>query len=293
MFPPQVLSILQYFGRGHLVGFKMNLGICQMKVVNKKEENIKKAENMIRKLAEEGSETIILPEMFNCPYDNSRFQEYAETQDGPTITRLKEVAKELKVHIIAGSIPEKTGEGIYNTSFIINPEGDIIGRHRKIHLFNINIPGKITFRESDTLLAGENPTIIKVGNVKIGVGICYDIRFPELSRIMTLKGASILAFPGAFNMVTGPAHWKTLIRARAIDNQVFVVAASPARDKKAEYVAYGHSMVADPWGSIIYEAGADETIKNVEIDLSQVENVRRRLPLLENRRPEIYDEHPH
>ncbi|MBC7100567.1 MAG: carbon-nitrogen hydrolase family protein [Methanobacteriales archaeon] len=271
----------------------MNLGICQMKVVNKKEENIKKAENMIRKLAEEGSETIILPEMFNCPYDNSRFQEYAETQDGPTITRLKEVAKELKVHIIAGSIPEKTGEGIYNTSFIINPEGDIIGRHRKIHLFNINIPGKITFRESDTLLAGETPTIIKVGNVKIGVGICYDIRFPELSRIMTLKGASILAFPGAFNMVTGPAHWKTLIRARAIDNQVFVVAASPARDKKAEYVAYGHSMVADPWGSIIYEAGADETIKNVEIDLSQVENVRRRLPLLENRRPEIYDEHPH
>ncbi|MDI9624004.1 MAG: carbon-nitrogen hydrolase family protein [Methanothermobacter sp.] len=271
----------------------MDLGICQMKVVNKKEENIKKAEKMIRKLAKEGSEIIILPEMFNCPYDNSRFQEYAETQDGPTITRLKSVAKELQVNIIAGSIPEKTEEGIYNTSFAINQEGDIIGRHRKIHLFNIDIPGKITFKESDTLLAGRTPTIIKVGYVKIGIGICYDIRFPELSRIMTLQGAKILIFPGAFNMVTGPAHWKTLIRARAIDNQVFVVAASPARDKRADYVAYGHSMVVDPWGSVIYEAGADETIKNVKIDLSRVEKIRRRLPLLENRRPKIYDEYPH
>lgn len=264
-----------------------------MKVTDRKEENIKKAENMIRELAQRGSETIILPEMFNCPYDNRRFQEYAETQEGPTITRLVEVARELQVHIIAGSIPERTKKGIYNTSFTINPQGEIIGRHRKIHLFDINIPGRITFKESDTLLPGGTPTIIRIDHTRIGIGICYDIRFPELSRIMTLQGAKILAFPGAFNMTTGPAHWKTLIKARAIDNQVFVVAVSPARDKRAEYVAYGHSMVVDPWGSIIYEAGADETIKNVEIDLSQVEKVRKRLPLLENRRPEIYREHLH
>ncbi|MBC7089740.1 MAG: carbon-nitrogen hydrolase family protein [Methanobacteriales archaeon] len=271
----------------------MNLGLCQMKVVDKKEENLKRAEKMIRELAREGSETIVLPEMFNCPYDNSKFREYAEMQNGPTITKLREVAMESQVHIIAGSIPEKTKKGIYNTSFVINPEGEIIGKHRKIHLFDINIPDKIVFKESDTLLAGETPTIVRIDHTKIGIGICYDIRFPELSRIMTLQGARILTFPGAFNMVTGPAHWKTLIRARAIDNQVFVVAVSPARDKKAEYVAYGHSMVVDPWGSIIYEAGAYETIKNVEIDLSRVEKVRRRLPVLENRRPEIYKEHPH
>ncbi|MGB4363418.1 MAG: carbon-nitrogen hydrolase family protein [Methanothermobacter tenebrarum] len=266
----------------------MNLGLCQMRVVDRKEENIERAEKMIRELAEMGSETVILPEMFNCPYDNSRFREYAETQEGPTITRLGEIARELQVYIIAGSVPERTKRGVYNTSFIIDPWGEVIGKHRKIHLFDINIPGRITFKESDTLLPGRTPTVVRIGHTRIGVGICYDMRFPELSRIMTLRGAGILVFPGAFNMVTGPAHWETLIRARAIDNQVFVVAVSPARDKRAEYVAYGHSMVVDPWGSVIYEAGAGETIKNVEIDLSQVEEVRRRLPLLENRRPEIY-----
>jgi len=259
-----------------------------MKVADNKDKNLKKAAGMIRELSTQGSKTIILPEMFNCPYNNTKFIEYAETVDGPTITTLREIASELKIHIIAGSIPEKTEKGIYNTSFTINPKGEIIGRHRKIHLFDIDIPGKITFKESDTLLAGEKPTIVKINQIKIGVGICYDIRFPELSRIMTLQGAQILIFPGAFNMVTGPAHWKTLIRARAIDNQVFVVAVSPARNRQSEYIAYGHSMIADPWGSIIYEACADETIKSVEIDLSKIKKVRERLPLLENRRPELY-----
>ncbi len=259
-----------------------------MKVANDKNKNLKKAAWMIRELSSQGSEIIILPEMFNCPYEDTRFIEYAETAEGPTITSLRDIASELKVHIIAGSIPEKTEKGIYNTSFTINPKGKIIGRHRKIHLFDINIPGKITFKESDTLLPGEKPTIVKINKIKIGVGICYDIRFPELSRIMTLQGAQILAFPGAFNMVTGPAHWKTLIRARAIDNQVFVVAVSPARNMQTEYIAYGHSMIADPWGSIIYEAGSDETIKTVEIDLSQIKKIRERLPVLENRRPKLY-----
>ncbi len=266
----------------------MNIGLCQMKVVDDKEENIKKATRMIIEAANNGAKIIVLPEMFNCPYDGRKFIEYAENIGGPTITRLREIASELRVYIIGGSIPENVERGIYNTSFVIDNNGGIIGKHRKIHLFDINVKEKIVFRESDTLLAGDAPTIIETSLASIGIGICYDIRFPELARIMTLEGAEILVFPGAFNMVTGPAHWKTLIRARAIDNQVFVVGASPARNPKTSYVAYGHSMIADPWGRITYEAGAKEEVINAEIDLSEIEKVRKELPLLENRRPEIY-----
>jgi omega-amidase len=269
---------------------KIKIGLCQMKVVDNKKQNVKKALNMIKAAAKKGAELVILPEMFNCPYDNLKFQEYAESVDNsPTLNAMSNAASELKIHLIAGSIPEETSEGIYNTSFVFNPYGEIIGFHRKMHLFDIDVPGKIIFKESDVLNAGNRITVIETDLCNIGLGICYDMRFPELSRLMTLQGADILVFPGAFNMITGPAHWETLIRCRSIDNQVFVAAASPACNPGASYHAHGHSMVCDPWGDIISQANSDETIVFAEIDLRQANNVRDELPLLKNRRTDLYE----
>ncbi len=269
---------------------KFTIGLCQMKVVDNKDHNIQKALNMLEKGVTEGAQLLILPEMFNCPYDNNKFEDYAESvENSPTLNAMSHAASELDIHLIAGSIPEKTSQGIYNTSFVFNPAGEIIGSHHKMHLFDIDIPQKITFKESDILSAGNSVTVIETDICKIGLGICYDMRFPELSRLMALEGADILVFPGAFNLTTGPAHWETLIRCRSIDNQVFVAATSPALNKKASYHAYGHSMICDPWGEVIVQAGFEEKVLCAEVDLEVKNHVRAELPLLKNRRTDIYD----
>lgn len=268
---------------------KFKIGLCQMEVVDNKQQNISKALDMVESAALNDAKLIILPEMFNCPYENIKFSEYAEPVDNsPTLNAMSEAALKLNIHLIAGSIPEKTSQGIYNTSFVFNPSGEIIGFHRKMHLFDIDVPGKIIFKESDTLKSGNNITVIETDLCKIGLGICYDIRFPELSRLMVLKGADILVFPGAFNMTTGPAHWETLIRCRSLDNQVYVAAASPARNHDTSYVAYGHSMVCDPWGIVLKEGESKESIIYADIDLKKEKTVRNELPLLKNRRNDIY-----
>lgn len=271
------------------MNLELKLALCQMQVVDNKNLNVKKALQMIKKSSKEDVQLVILPEMFNCPYENSKFEEYAEYMDvSPTLKSMSSAASKFDIHIVAGSIPEKTNEGIYNTSFVFDNQGEIIGFHRKMHLFDIDVPGKITFKESDTLKSGHEITVVDTELGKIGIGICYDIRFPELSRIMALKGADILVFPGAFNMTTGPAHWETLIRTRAIDNQVFVAAVSPAPNNNANYVAYGHSMVCNPWGEVLGIAEFEENIIYAKIDLKSEQTIREELPLLKNRRSDIY-----
>ena len=268
---------------------QFKLALCQMKVIDNKNSNIKKALKMIKIAAQNKSDLVILPEMFNCPYDNNKFREYAEEKENSeTLKAIKEAANELDLYIVAGSIPELDGDKLYNSSFIFNGNGEIIGSHRKMHLFDIDIVGKISFKESSTLSAGNQITVIDTELCKIGVAICYDIRFPELLRIMTLKGSELIVIPGAFNMTTGPAHWETLIRARAMDNQLYLAAASPARNEKLSYVAYGNSMVADPWGKVLARAGDKEEIIYADINLSKVKEVRAELPLLKNRREDIY-----
>ena len=268
---------------------QFKLAICQMKVVDDKKLNINKAVSMIKTAAQKKANLIILPEMFNCPYDISKFREYAEKkEDSETLEAISKVSKEFGVHIIAGSIPELENEKIYNSSFVFN-NGKIIGICRKIHLFDIDIPGKINFKESEVLTAGNQIGVLNTELSKIGLSICYDMRFPELLRIMTLKGAQIIVIPGAFNMTTGPAHWKTIIQARAIDNQVFMAAASPARNKDLSYVAYGNSMIVNPWGTILAEANEKEEIIYADIDLKDVIRVRDELPVLKNRRDDIYE----
>ena len=268
---------------------EFKLALCQMEVIDNKDSNIKKALEMIKIAAENKSDMVILPEMFNCPYDNSKFREYAEERkNSKTLKAIKESAKELNLYIVAGSIPELEEDNLYNSSFIFDRDGEIIASHRKMHLFDIDIAGKISFKESETLSAGNQITVVDTELCKIGVAICYDIRFPELLRLMALRGAELIVIPGAFNMTTGPAHWETLIRARAIDNQLYVAAASPARNKELSYVAYGNSMVADPWGEIVARAGEKEEIVYANIKLSRVNDVREELPVLNGRRNDIY-----
>ena len=268
-------------------GFK--LALCQMNVVDNKDLNVTKAVNMIMDAACH-ADMVVLPEMFNCPYDNSKFREYAESaENSMTLHKISQAAEKAGVYVVAGSIPEVENSKIYNSSFIFRGDGEVIGVHRKLHLFDIDVPGKIAFKESETLTAGNGITVVDTEFCRVGVAICYDVRFPELSRLMTNMGAELVVVPGAFNMTTGPAHWEVLMRARAVDNQVYVAAASPARNENSSYVAYGNSMIVDPWGNTLKRADADETIIYANVDLSKVKDVRDELPLLKNRRKDLYE----
>ena len=268
---------------------KFNIAVCQMKVTDSKQKNIENARKMIEKAVNgKKADIIVLPEMFNCPYDTKVMSEYAEEYNGETAQVLASLAKELGVYIIGGSIPEKSGDKLYNTCLIFNNEGAIIGRHRKIHMFDVDIENGIKFKESDILCPGNEITVVETKYCKIGVAICYDIRFPELMRSMALSDAKIIVVPGAFNMTTGPAHWDALIKVRAIDNQVYFVAASPARNEEANYIAYGYSAIVNPWGEFIARAEEREQIICSEIDLKYIEKVRNELPLLKNRRDSVY-----
>ena len=291
---------------------KINVALCQMNVMDDKEKNIEKAILMIKQSKKQGADLAVLPEMFNCPYENEKFIEYAEElEESVTLKEIAKVAKEENIHVLAGSIPElelnndedkqsledkEIDEGninekqsIYNTSVFFDNHGKILGKHRKMHLFDIDVKGKIYFKESDTLSAGNEFTVIKTELAKIGIGICYDIRFVELSRIMALEGAEILIFPGAFNLTTGPAHWQMLFKSRALDNQVYAIGVAPALDKDANYNSYGHSIVVNPWGEVIEELSFDEELKIVEIDLDEISRKREEIPVLKNRRTDLYE----
>ena len=272
----------------------IKIALCQMNVVDNKEKNIEKAIQMIKESKKQGADLAILPEMFNCPYENEKFIEYAEELDeSQTLKEISKIAKEEKIHVLAGSIPElerdDDGESIYNTAVFFDDTGKSLGKHRKMHLFDIDVKGKIYFKESDTLSAGNEFTIIKTDLGRIGIGICYDIRFVELSRIMALNGAEMLIFPGAFNLTTGPAHWELLFRSRALDNQVYAIGVAPALDKDASYNSYGHSIAVNPWGEVIEELDYSEELKIVEIDLDELKRVREEIPVLKNRRVDLYE----
>lgn len=268
----------------------IKLALCQMNVIDDKEENLKNASSMISQGVSENADFIVLPEMFNCPYSNDKFIEYCEMQENsPTLDVISSLARENNVYILAGSIPEKEHDNLYNTSYLFNREGEIIVKHRKMHLFDIDVKDRITFKESDVLTAGDDFTVADTEFGKIGIGICYDVRFPELARIMVKKGALVLFYPGAFNMTTGPAHWELLFRSRALDNQVFCVGVAPALNENASYHSYGHSIIANPWGEVIAQAGEKEELIISEINLDEIKKIREELPLLKNKRKDLYE----
>ncbi|MBN7772862.1 carbon-nitrogen hydrolase family protein [Clostridium aminobutyricum] len=270
------------------------IALCQMKGSFDKKESLAKAESMIREAASKGADVIALPEMWNCPYATQYFKEYAEEESGETVHFMSSLSKELKVYLVAGSIPElerlKNGEErVYNTNFSFDKSGALIGKHRKAHLFDIDVKGGIRFKESDILTSGREVTIIDTEYCKIGIAICYDVRFPELFRKMTLSGVKAVILPAAFNMTTGPAHWEITMRARALDNQIYFAAVSPARDQQAPYQAYGNSCLVNPWGEFCAKADSRETIVYGTVDLDYLDEIREQLPLLKHRKPELYD----
>ena len=276
------------------------IALCQIVGSADREQNRAKVEKYVREAASNGAKIICLPEMWNCPYSNDYFRKYAETVDGPAVQLMSGLAKELGIYLIGGTIaelepadasaqPSADAPGkVYNTSFCFGPDGEIIGRHRKVHLFDIDVKGKIRFMESDTLTAGDEMTVIDTEFCQVGVAICYDVRFPEWFRKMTLAGAKVIFLPAAFNTTTGPAHWELLMKTRAFDNQVYFAANAPAQDPNGIFKAYGHSMIVDPWGKTLASAEFDETVIYADIDLDYVQDIRDQLPLLKHRRPELY-----
>ncbi|CAA0829309.1 Omega-amidase-chloroplastic [Striga hermonthica] len=272
---------------------KFKIALCQLMVTADKENNIAHAREVIKDAAEKGAQLILLPEIWNSPYSNDCFPVYAEDIDAggdasPSTAMLSELSRSLKITIIGGSIPERSGDKVYNTCCIFGTDGKLKAKHRKIHLFDIDIPGKMTFKESKTLTAGETPTIVDTDVGRIGIGICYDIRFQELAAIYAARGAHLICYPGAFNMTTGPLHWELLQRARAADGQLYVATCSPARDTGSSYVAWGHSTLVGPYGEVLATTEHDETTVIAEIDYSLIEQRRTYLPFQSQRRGDLY-----
>ena len=266
----------------------VKLGLCQMRVTGDKGENLRHAGDLLRQAASQGAQIAMLPEMFNCPYDNACFPVYGEPAGGESWQFLSRTARELGLYVVGGSVPELDGGKIYNTSYLFSPSGEELARHRKMHLFDIDVPGGQQFMESDILSPGDSVTVVDTPFGKIGVAICFDIRFSELFRIMGNQGAQLILVPAAFNMTTGPLHWELAFRMRALDQQCFVAGCSPARDETASYVAYGHSLICDPWGTVLTELDEREGVQVVELDLDDLDKYRRQLPILAGRRTDLY-----
>ena len=268
---------------------KIKIAAIQMPTVADKMENVRTVKAYLEKIKDENPDFVILPEMFCCPYQTENFPIYAEKEGGPVWQQLSGYAKQYGIYLIGGSMPEKDAEGnVYNTSYIFDREGKQIGKHRKVHLIDIDVKGGQTFKESDTLTAGDSDTVFDTEFGKIGVMLCFDIRFPELSRMMVNDGAKVIFVPAAFNMTTGPAHWELSFRTRALDNQIYMVGCAPARDVSAGYISWGHSIVTDPWGRVTGMLNENEGILLAELDMDYEEQVREELPLLKSRRKDIY-----
>lgn len=261
---------------------KFKIGLCQMEVTNNIGENINVAKTMIYDAADKGADIVVLPEIWNCPYSPKYFEKFAEEEMEKTFDFMESIAKEKNIFLVGGSIPEKSEEDgkIYNTSFVFNRNGELIAKHRKVHLFDIDIPNGVTFSESSIFSAGKEITTFDTEFGKIGLAICFDIRFPEQFTAMSQKDIVMAILPAAFNMTTGPAHWEVSIRARALDNQIFFAAISPARNTDGHYKAWGHSCISDPWGKIIAQVDEKSNVIVQEIDLNIEEKIRTELPLL-------------
>ncbi|XP_018337671.1 PREDICTED: uncharacterized protein LOC108745801 isoform X2 [Trachymyrmex septentrionalis] len=268
----------------------LRLALVQLSIGDDKATNVSRAVSFIERAKQERADIVTLPECFNSPYGTSHFARYAESiPDGETSAALSEAARKNNVYVIGGTIPERNNDKLYNTCTVWGPDGKLVAMHRKMHLFNIDIKGKITFRESDSLFAGNSLTIFEAKGCKIGIGICYDIRFEEMARLYRNKGCQMLVYPAAFNMTTGPLHWSLLQRARANDNQLYVACVSPARGSPPGYIAWGHTQLTNPWGEILGELDAVEDMIVSDIDLKIVDEVREQIPIFNQRRIDLYD----
>jgi len=267
----------------------IKVACLQLPVKQDKYDNIEQLAEIIGDGKTEDADIICLPEMWNCPYVTELFPVNAEPEQGDSWLAMSVLAKKSGKYIVGGSIPEADGGKVYNTCYVFDRNGNQIGKHRKVHLFDIFAHGQQVFKESDTLTGGDGFATFDTEWCKMAVNICFDIRFPESSRLPALAGAKVIFNPAAFNMTTGPAHWELGFRQRAVENQVYMVGTSTARDPEGSYVSYGHSIVTDPWGKIVMQLDEKPGIGFADIDLKYIETIRQKLPLLSARRTDIYE----
>ncbi len=272
----------------------MRAAAIQLNSTGDKARNLETAERLVRAAAGDGAELAVLPEKWNLLGDSATQLAGAEPLDGPTISAARAWARELGIHLIAGSIAERVEgqEKAFNTSTLIGPDGELEARYRKIHMFDVDVGG-VVYRESDHDEPGDEVVSAALGapldGVTVGLTVCYDLRFPELYRILAVRGATVITVPSAFTLDTGKDHWEVLLRARAIENQAFVVGANQVGEAPPHYRSYGRSAIVDPWGVVLAQAPDEECFVAADLDLELQERVRATLPSLANRRPASYE----
>lgn len=268
-----------------------NMALLQLDTQDDKRVNLKRIGELIDEAAAKRAQFICMPEMANYigvgngPYENAE-----DIPVGPTTSLYSEKAKKYGIWIHGGSITERISgdkKRVYNTTSVFNPRGELVAKYRKLHLYDIEVKNGVSFKESDSIKPGNDIVTFDSDYGRMGLAICYDIRFPELYRILALRGAKLIFNPAEFNLYTGKDHWETLIRARAIENVCYMVAPGQFGPKKT-FHTYGRSIVVDPWGNVIAKASDREMVVVVEIDMDYVDNMRAQLPCLLNRRPETY-----
>ncbi|KAI9850543.1 MAG: hypothetical protein M1838_005465 [Thelocarpon superellum] len=277
----------------------VKVALVQLATGPDKSQNLARARQKVLEASGAGASIVVLPECFNSPYGTKYFPQYAETllpspptaTQSPSFHALSALARESQTYLIGGSIPEydPATKKLHNTSLTFSSAGELLATHRKVHLFDIDIPGKISFHESEVLSPGNKVTIVDLPPYgRVAIAICYDVRFPELATIAARRGCFLLVYPGAFNLTTGALHWSLQARARAMDNQVYVALCSPARSLEADYHAWGHSMVVDPNAQIVAEAAEEESIVYADLSETAIEETRKGIPLYSQRRFDVY-----
>lgn len=268
----------------------MRIGVVQLNSQADKDKNLRQAEAMIDILARQRAELVVLPEHFNYvgPDENKRAMS-EELTDSPSLDRIRKKACEHGIYIHSGTLLEREGERIYNTGVVFAPDGEVAARYRKIHLFDVELPGGKKYLESAIVSPGEDIVTFTIGQVTIGLTTCYDLRFPELYRALAERGAQVILVPAAFTMHTGKDHWELLLRARAVENLSYVVAPNQFGSCPPTYHSYGRSMIIDPWGVVLAQAGDEVCTISADIDMERLAHLRTSFPVLEHVRRDIFD----
>lgn len=274
----------------------LRVALVQMRTTRTPSENLDAARALVREAAEAGARYVQTPETTNIMEMDRQvlFSVLHEEAADPTLAGLRDLARELGITLHVGSLALKVSQKrAVNRSFVIDPEGDIAARYDKIHMFDVDLENGESYRESGAYQAGEAAVSVTVGPMRLGLSICYDLRFPALYRALAENGATVLAVPSAFTRPTGEAHWHVLLRARAIENGAFVLAAAQGGTHASGRETYGHSLIVDPWGRVLAEGGTAPGIIGADIDLAEVEKARARIPsLLNGRRFEVVPPQP-
>jgi predicted amidohydrolase len=266
----------------------LRAAVVQLNSTGDKARNLEVAERLVRATAADGAELVALPEKWNLLAGGEELIAGAETLDGPSLSAARGWSRELGIHLLAGSVAEQGPEGkAFNTSVLIDSDGEDVATYRKIHMFDVEAGG-VTYRESEHEEPGEEIVTAAAAGVTVGLSVCYDLRFPELFRILAVRGAQILTVPSAFTLATGRDHWEVLLRSRAIENQAFVLAPNQFGEAPPHFSSNGRSLIADPWGVVLATAPDEECFVAAELDFASQDRVRESLPSLANRRPRAY-----